>query len=145
MKSKDLTANAQTSINTSVDKVWDALTNPDTIKKYMFGTTVSSDWKEGSDITWKGEWKGKQYEDKGKIVEIKPKSHISYTHFSPLTGLPDVPDNYHTVSIKLVPKNGSTTVVLSQNNNKTDDDRQHAEDNWNMMLSALKKLVEAEQ
>ena len=142
MKTKDLTANAQTSINASVDKVWDALTNPDTIKKYMFGTTVSSDWKEGSDITWKGEWKGKQYQDKGKIVQIKPKTHLSYTHFSPLAGEPDLPENYHTVTIKLSAKNGLTIVLLSQDNNKTDESRQHSEDNWNMMLSELKKLLE---
>ena len=142
MKTKDLIANAQTSINASVDKVWDALTNPETIKKYMFGTTVSSDWKEGSDINWKGEWKGKQYQDKGKIVQIQPKTHLSYTHFSPLAGEPDLPENYHTVTIKLAAKNGSTNVLLSQDNNKTDDSRQHSEDNWNMMLSELKKLLE---
>ena len=51
MKTKGLIANAQTSIDASVDNVWDAFTNPETIKKYMFGTTVSSDWKNGSEIT----------------------------------------------------------------------------------------------
>ena len=142
MKTKGLIANAQTSIDASVDKVWDALTNPDEIKKYMFGTTVSSDWKEGSDITWKGEWKGKPYQDKGKIIGIRPKTLLSYTHFSPLTGVPDVPENYHTVTIKLAAKDGSTDVLLSQDNNKTDEARQHSENNWNMMLSELKKVLE---
>ena len=36
-------AKAQKTINASVEKVWDALTNPEMIKKYMFGATVSSD------------------------------------------------------------------------------------------------------
>jgi uncharacterized protein YndB with AHSA1/START domain len=143
MKTKGLVANAQTSIEASVDKVWDALINPEIIKKYMFGTTVSSDWKNGSDITWTGEWKGKAYEDKGKIKQIKPKTLIQYTHYSPLTGEPDLPENYHTVTIKLTPENGSTTVVLSQDNNKTEDARQHSENNWTMMLSELKKLLES--
>jgi uncharacterized protein YndB with AHSA1/START domain len=143
MKTKGLVANAQTSIEASVDKVWDALINPEIIKKYMFGTTVSSDWKNGSDITWTGEWKGKAYEDKGKIKQIKPKTLIQYTHYSPLTGEPDLPQNYHTVTIKLTPENGSTTVVLSQDNNKTEDARQHSENNWTMMLSELKKLLES--
>ena len=142
MKTKGLIANAQTLIDASADKVWDAFTNPETIKKYMFGTTVSSDWKNGSDITWKGEWKGKAYEDKGEIIQIKPKTYLQYTHFSPLTGVPDVPENYHTVTVKLTPKNGSTIVLLSQDNNKTDDARQHSEDNWTMMLTELKKLLE---
>ena len=108
----------------------------------MFGTTVSSDWKEGSDITWKGEWKGKQYEDKGKIVQIKPTTRLSYTHFSPLAGLRDSLENYHNVTINLTPKNHSTTVSLSQDNNKTEDEHQHSEQNWNMMLLELKKLLE---
>jgi len=43
-------AKAETTINASADKVWNALTDPALIKKYMFGTTVISDWKEGSKI-----------------------------------------------------------------------------------------------
>jgi uncharacterized protein YndB with AHSA1/START domain len=142
MKTRGLTAHAQIFINAVNDTVWDAFTNPEVIRKYMFGTTVVSDWKEGSDITWKGEWKGKPYEDKGKIVEIKPKSHLSYTHFSPMAGLPDSPENYHSVTINLMPANNSTTVMLSQDNNKSEDERQHSEKNWYMMLSELKKLLE---
>jgi hypothetical protein len=32
------------------------------------GYKVTSDWKPGSRITWKGEWEGKPYEDKGVVV-----------------------------------------------------------------------------
>jgi uncharacterized protein YndB with AHSA1/START domain len=142
MKTKGLMANAQALIDASIDEVWDALTNPDKIKKYMFGTTVSSNWRQGDDITWKGEWNGKAYEDSGKIVQIKPKSRLAYTHFSPLAGLPDSPENYHVVTIELTQMNNSTTVSLSQDNNKTEDERQHSEKNWHMMLSELKKLLE---
>jgi uncharacterized protein YndB with AHSA1/START domain len=143
MKTKGLIANAQAIINASIDRVWDAFTNSDTIKKYMFGSTVTSDWKEGSEITWKGQWNGKAYEDKGEVRQIKPKTYLQYTHFSPLTGDTDKPENYHTVTIRLTPKNGSTIVLLSQDNNKTDDARQHSESNWTTMLSELKKLLEA--
>ena len=139
----NLIAKANVTIHASLAKVWDALISPELIKRYMFGTTVVSDWKQGSSITWKGEWKGKAYEDKGEIIQIKPKTYLQYTHFSPLTGVPDVPENYHTVTVKLTPKNGSTIVLLSQDNNKTDDARQHSEDNWTMMLTELKKLLEA--
>ena len=77
-------AKAETTINASADKVWNALTDPELIKKYMFGTTVISDWKEGSKIIWKGEWEGKTYEDKGKILRFEPKKNLQYSHFSPL-------------------------------------------------------------
>ena len=142
MKTKEMIANATTSIDASIEKVWDALTNAEMIKKYMFGTTVNSDWKPGSNITWKGEWQGKAYEDKGEILQIKPKSLLQYTHFSPLAGVPDTQENYHTVTIRLTQENGSTSVHLSQDNNKSEDARKHSENNWNMMLSELKKLLE---
>ena len=70
-------ARAATTIKTSADKVWNALTDPEMIKKYMFGATVISDWKEGSKITWKGEWEGKPYEDKGKILRFEPKKKFA--------------------------------------------------------------------
>ena len=64
----NITARASTTIDKPVAIVWRALVTPETIKRYMFGATVVSDWKEGSAIVWKGEWKGKPYEDKGKIL-----------------------------------------------------------------------------
>ena len=52
---ENLTANASISLDATSSKVWEALTNPKRIKQYMFGTDVTSDWKEGNPITWKGE------------------------------------------------------------------------------------------
>lgn len=142
MKSENLVATAKTTINVPIESVWDALVNPATIKKYMFGTTVISDWKEGSKIIWKGEWNGQSYEDKGVILQFKPKTRIQYSHFSPLTGQPDTPENYHTVTIDLTDKDGPTTISLSQDNNATEQAKEHSEKNWTMMLSGLKKLLE---
>lgn len=142
MSSQNLMATAETLINASIDKVWDAFTNSRTIRKYMFGTTVISDWKEGSQIIWKGSWKGKEYEDKGVILQLKPKTKIQYTHFSPLTGQPDLPQNYHTVTIELTNKNSQTKVSLLQDNNANEQEKEHSERNWKAMLEELKKLLE---
>ena len=92
---KPIVAQLSTAIDAPIAKVWDALINPATIKEYMFGTNVTSEWKEGSQITWKGEWQGKSYEDKGVILRLEPQRLIQYSHFSPLSGLPDTPANYH--------------------------------------------------
>jgi len=135
-------AKAQTTINTTADKVWDALTNPDLIKKYMFGTTVISDWKEGSKIVWKGEWEGKSYEDKGKILRLEPKRSLQYSHYSPGSGLDDRPENYHIVTIDLTEEDNQTTVTLTQDNNADEKTKDHSEKNWKMMLASLKKLLE---
>ena len=142
MKTKNLIANAEIAIEASRDEVWNALINPDLIKKYMFGTTVISDWKEGSKIIWKGEWKGKTYEDKGEILDITPKKKLSYTHYSPLAGQPDIPENYHTVIIEINNVEKQAKVTLTQDNNSTEEDKLHSEENWAYMLTEMKKILE---
>ena len=138
----DHIAKASRTIDAPRAKVWDALTNPALIKQYMFGTNVTSDFKEGSPITWKGEWEGKAYEDKGTIKKVDRERVLQFTHFSPLAGLPDKPENYHNVTMELSGDGSQTNVALSQDNNPTDEERQHSEKNWGMMLDGLKKLRE---
>lgn len=140
--SKGLIAESTIAIGVSVEKVWKALTEPDIIKQYMFGTEVETDWKVGSPIFWRGQWEGKKYEDKGEILQCNENRSVSYSHFSPLTGQPDIPDNYHTITIKLSDDNGQTSVTLSQDGNDSEEARKHSQNNWDMMLQSLKQLLE---
>jgi len=139
---KNLVAKASTHINAPSKLVWNALVNPEAIKHYMFGANVVSEWREGGPIVWKGEWQGKSYEDKGVILQFKPETTIQYSHFSPLSGLPDKPENYHTVTIELAANGQQTGVSLAQDNNPTEEARAHSEKNWGMMLTALKQFLE---
>ena len=137
-----LIAKASTTIDAPAGAVWKALVTPEAIKEYMFGTTVESSWSEGSAITWKGEWQGKSYEDKGVILRFRPEHVLQYSHFSPLSGLPDTPENYHTVTVELAAQNGHTRVSLSQDNNTTEQERAHSVKNWKQMLAGLKQYAE---
>ena len=139
---KGFVAKVSISVNAPVAKVWDALVNPQVIRQYMFGTQVESEWKEGAPIVWKGVWKGKRYEDRGVILKLEAGHILQYSHFSPLPGLPDSPENYHTVTVKLIAKSNRTLLSLSQDNNPTEDVRDHSERNWEKMLSSIKKLLE---
>jgi uncharacterized protein YndB with AHSA1/START domain len=140
--SSNLIARCSISIAAPPERVWEALVTPSAIKQYMLGTNVVSDWKEGSPIVWKGEWQGRKYEDKGEIRQLKPGRALQYTHFSPLAGLPDRPEHYHTVTIQLSPEGERTRVSLTQDKNPTEEARSHSEKNWGMMLEGLKKLLE---
>lgn len=135
-------AQTSTVIEAPKEDVWRALTTPRIIKEYMFGAEVVTDWRPGSPIKWKGEWEGKAYEDKGKIIRVEPAKRLTYTHFSPLAGLPDKPGNYHTVDIRLEPKGRGTLVVLTQDNNPDEEAQKHSEENWTLMLDGLKQVVE---
>jgi uncharacterized protein YndB with AHSA1/START domain len=138
-----LTAKANVTIRAPLEKVWEGLTDPAIIKRYMMGATVTSEWKQGSPITWKGEWNGKTYEDRGKILEIQPLHRLRYSHYSPLSGDEDKPENYHNVTVDLLETDGAVRVDLEQDNNETPDARDHSQKNWEAMLAALKKTLES--
>jgi uncharacterized protein YndB with AHSA1/START domain len=142
MSAKDHVAKVSTVIDAPKEQVWDALTDPDAISRYMLGAKVTTDWKEGSPITWEGEWDGRPYQDKGTVREVRPPQILEYSHFSPLVGLPDVPENYHTVRIEVVDVGPATRVTLIQDNNETEETKDHSEGNWKTMLDGLKEVVE---
>ena len=137
-------AKVSIAIKASRHAVWQALISPDAIKEYMFGARVDSDWREGSPISWKGEWQGKSYEDKGTLIQVRPEHRLQYSHYSPLSGLPHTPEHYHTVTIDLTGNRTATDVTLTQDHNATEAARMHSEKNWKMMLDGLKKYVESE-
>ena len=133
---------ARAIINTSTSKVWDALTKPELIKQYMFGTEVITDWQVGSPITYKGIWDGKAYEDKGKVLQIEIEKLLVSTFWSSLAGLPDIPENYKTVRYELVPEDNGTRLTITQDNNDSQEEATHSEQNWKMVLDGMKKLLE---
>ena len=55
----DLGTSASVMINAPVERVWEALTVPEQIKQWFFGVDTESDWKAGSALVHRGEWKGK--------------------------------------------------------------------------------------
>ncbi len=138
----NFTAQATTTIHAPASKVWDALTKPELIKHYFFGTNVVTDWKVGSPIYYRGEWQGRSYEDKGTILEVERNKRLVSTHWSPLAGVPDSPEYYHTVTYVLSEHDGNTDVTILQDNNASEDEKAHSEENWKMVLAGLKKFVE---
>ena len=140
---KNFTATARTTINAPTSKVWQALVNPEIIKQYLFNTEVISDWQVGSPIVYRGEWEGKPFEDKGKILEIEPEKLLRSTHWSPLSGVPDSPENYHTVTYTLTERGEGTEVTITQDNNSTEEEKAHSEKNWRTVLDGMKKLLES--
>jgi uncharacterized protein YndB with AHSA1/START domain len=130
-------------IHATEREVWNALTNPEKVKQYLHGTEMSTDWKEGSPIVWKGEWKGRSYEDKGTVLEVEPQKLLKYTHWSPMGGSEDKPENYHTVTYELAGEDGKTTLTLIQDNNASQEEADKmASDNWGPVLNGLKETVE---
>ena len=125
-------------------KVWDALIDPAKVALYLHGTTMATDWRVGGTITWTGEWKGQAYQDKGTVLAFEPQRRLQTTHWSPLGGSEDVPENYHTVTYELGGDGDTTTLTLTQDNNATQAEADAmAEHNWGPVLQALKAVAES--
>ncbi len=69
----------------------------------------------------------------------RPPRLLRYTHWSPLSGQPDVPENYHHLTFTLAESGGSTTVTLEQDGNGSAEEASHAEGLWGQVLGALRR------
>ena len=139
-----LKASASILVDAPVQEVWDALVNPEKIRKYLHNTTAISEWKEGSKLEFTGEWKGKNYTDKGVIRKYQKDNLLEYTWLSSSSGLEDRPENYALVSYKLKPEGARTCLTVTQDNIKTEEARKQSVANWAAVLSDLRKHVEQE-
>lgn len=137
-------------INESKSIVWDALTNPDKTKVYMFGCETVSDWKVGSDLLWKGNHEGKEMVFvKGKILMIEPEKFLKYTVIDPFAAYPDVPENYLNVTYELTEQGGQTDLTVTQDGFETaaEGEKRYKDtynngEGWNPILIEIKKLAE---
>jgi uncharacterized protein YndB with AHSA1/START domain len=138
----NLVATSTITIDAPADRVWKVITDPAAVKEFMFGADLETDWTEGSPIAWRGEWEGKPYEDKGEILEVDPGHKLVHTHFSPLGGEEDKPENYHTLTWTLEDQDGATALTLSQDHNANEDAAEHSKGMWDMLVADVKKIAE---
>jgi uncharacterized protein YndB with AHSA1/START domain len=138
-------------IKAPAQKVWDALTKPEETKKYMFGCETVCDWKVGSPLIWKMMHEGKEFIPvKGHIKGIDPGKHLAYTVIDPHNpNIPDIPENYLTVTYDLIEEQGGTTLRVTQGDyNKVADGEKRYKDSynngegWNPILQLIKAQVE---
>lgn len=142
MLNKDLFATITTKIDAPTGKVWRALTDPEIIKQYLFGTDAKSSWKVGEPITFSGAWEGKFYEDKGTVLQIEPEKVLQYSYWSNASGVEDRPENYTIVNFELTPEGDSTILKLTQTGAKDEEAIEHSKKNWQMVMEGMKKILE---
>lgn len=138
----NLIAKTRTTIHAPPNKVWEALTKPELVKKYMMGADVKSDWKVGSPLIYTGVYEDKPFEEKGVIRKIERDHLLQATHFSTTSGKEDKPENYNLVTWELDEKDGVTAVTVSQDGLSTEKGVEGSKANWKAVLKGLKETVE---
>jgi uncharacterized protein YndB with AHSA1/START domain len=129
-------------VNASRDKVWDALTKPELVKQYFFGTDLVTDWTVGSALFFRGEWNGKAYEDRGTVLSFEPMTSLSFNYWSSFSGLQDKPELRQIIRYGLEDTSNGVLVTVDQSNVDTQEHADHGAKNWQGVLDAMKKLVE---
>jgi uncharacterized protein YndB with AHSA1/START domain len=129
-------------INASISMTWDALTNPDLIKQYFFGTNLITTWEIGSPIIFSGEWEGKPYEDKGVILDYQFEKLLKYNYWSNFSGTEDIPENYADISYQLSDNKGVTILVITQTGFKNLEAVEHSRTNWISIMNGIKEMIE---
>lgn len=135
-------ATARTDIAAGPETVWAALTRPEEISAWMSGSHVETTWEIGSPITWSGEYDGRDYQDKGQVLAVEEPRVLSMTHYTPLMGADDAPENYHTLVYTLTPTDSGTRLELTQDGCDSDEQAEQFSKSWQGMLESLRSHVE---
>ncbi len=136
------TSTASLEIRAPLSSVWDAITKPEIVKQYFFGTNLVTDWKVGSPLFFRGEWEGKAYEDRGTVLSFEPMQSLSFNYWSGFSGLEDKPALRQIVRYDLDPVRDGVRITIQQSNVDTQKRADHSADNWRSVLQALKTLLE---
>ena len=136
-------------LNASLTEVWALLTKPEHTVEYMYGCEPVSDWQVGSELLWCAHYEGENTVFvQGEILAIDAPNSLVYTTFDPDNNeIPDIPDNYLTVSYHLTAENDTTILSITQGdyarvaNGAARYEQAMKVGGWQSILEQIKKLV----
>ncbi|HVX50220.1 MAG TPA: SRPBCC domain-containing protein [Chitinophagaceae bacterium] len=131
-------------INSSVTKVWKALTLPALMQRWMADTPIeiNTSWQQGSNITITGDWYKAGFKNSGIVLKAEKPVLLIYTHLSSLSRLADKEENYTILEFRLAAAEDGTGLSLTIRNFPTEAIYHHFNFFWMVALHRLKKLAE---
>ena len=129
-------------INATAQKVWVALTKPECVKLWQYGSDLQTSWEVGSKIKFTTKWEGKIFEQWGTVLEFTPTEKLSYNLFAPGPDLEDIPTNYFVMIYNLTEDNGQTKLEIIQEDNRPNAVQEDEQGEENPVLKMLKDIAE---
>ena len=59
-------------INATKQRVWDALTKPELVKLWQYGSDLATTWEVGSKIEFVTKWEEKEFKQWGTVLDFSP-------------------------------------------------------------------------
>jgi hypothetical protein len=130
-------------LNAPIEKVWNALTKPELVKQWQYGSDLLTDWKIGNEIRFRNEWEGQVFEQWGTVLDVIPNQKIKYSLFFPRPELEDKPENYFIMSYVLSEENQKIKLEIIQEDNRPGAVQEAPQGDENPILQGLKALIES--
>lgn len=131
-----------TYIETTPEKLWEALTSSEFTRQYFFNTDIVSDWSVGSRIALVQNGKTN---DEGEVLEVDPPKRLSYT-FHHLLSEEAKKETPSKVTFVLEPHGKLVKLTLTHDNFPPGSVVIGPISNgWPKILSGLKSLLETGQ
>jgi uncharacterized protein YndB with AHSA1/START domain len=132
-----------TYIRTTPEKLWSALTDPQTVRRWRFGMTVECAWRKGS--PWRMTRANGVLTDTGHILEVDPPRrlviHWQVEWMTDLKG-----EGPSRCTFDLQPADGAVKLTVTHETDRPESEFIAAvSDGWPMVLSNLKSLLETGQ
>ena len=125
--------------------VWDALTNPSSMTRWMaepdVGVEVITDWLVGAPIVVRG-FHIVRFENRGTVLAFDPPRLLRYSHLSSLSRLPDNIASYAICEFRLDPLDGRTALTVTVSNSPTESIFKHLDFYWRGTMGVIKQFVE---
>ncbi|NEU98803.1 SRPBCC family protein [Bradyrhizobium uaiense] len=134
-------------------QVWNAILDPKAGETWR-NAHFTTDWQIGAAIEIEAEIGAKRYRDKGRVLHVEPPVRLAYSYWSQVSGLPDVPQSYATITLTLAADGGETVLTVTQQVPPSpirrgngweigaDSGAKHVAFYWRMRLPRLKQVVE---
>lgn len=133
-----------TIIKADIERVWDALTLPEFTEAYWHNSTVESDWKVGSKITFTNDDKDgvRSVGVAGKIIECNRPHRLSYSWSFPR--MPEVRDEAPSVVTFELETVGEATRLMVIHDQFEEGSKmlEYISEGWPTVLSDMKTLLE---
>ncbi|HEX4430374.1 MAG TPA: SRPBCC domain-containing protein [Frankiaceae bacterium] len=123
------------STTASPDRVWQALTQPDQTRAYLYGLAAHSRWEVDSDIEFRHEHHALQ----GQVMHADEPCRLSYY----LTAGPDDLPTYVTWQVRSSPAGSTIRLQVDETDPAVADTDEEAEDTWLPVLAALQRHLES--